>query len=1387
MSNDSIYDDYYEKLEDFYNDMLISMNGKDDVCKGCDTKRKFIFQNVDGKVSLIYTCGKDTSNEDSDNDCGPLFEIVLPTSIDYNKKYESLYDVLNFNIDYNVLKKYINFKTDYEKKYSVDSEEFELLKNSFKSINNIVDKQKQCDKLKEIIETLKKDNFVLIDEIKNSEGDTKTQKIKDYIRNNNEIQKSNIKLKEILSSIKNILILKPPEIKQSDIDIVENTNDDSTSDKLIKKVDKQLSDEGWPKYEPESPPLENTNDDSTSDKEDLSKDDEDYLNDITDITKYNKTKDFNYSKARVKECEQSVGWKRLDKAENSKEYLEILKQIQTNPKFPSFNQIYFHAGDSLQYEKYSYLKTRLLSYPKNYEVSDNKMYEIYQDYNIDSTYQTFQYLFQKLKKGIYISFRNGKLDVFLPFSNFNYHNNWSKILRSKNKGLFNKMLKDPKNLSDASRWYANNCFFNTERYKYTEKSKDFDYKEFLVEGDKTVIPLKYFLIYFEKYCNNNNLNIPDVDYFFSPRDFPVLRQDYLEPYDKIFPNKKLSDKYIHKNYTPILSQSGNIKYHDIPVPTEDDMLRISPDIYPDSCKNNYNDIPKFDIEWENKIDVCVFRGSATGCGITIDTNMRLKAAHLSYKWKKEGSFKNNDGMDVLDAKLTTWNKGRPKIDNDVFQTLNPRKFKFSKDVGKQNFMDILEQSKHKYILNIDGHVKAFRLGNEMRMGSVVLLVDSPYTLWFQKYMKHKVHYVQIKSDLSDLHEQLEWCLKNDDMCKEIAINAKILYDKYLSREGTYMYYYNLINDLSKIRKPIIPDMNDNSLSLIVAYRDPGDGSRKAQLDIFLKQMQTILETRTNYHIYIIEQESDRNDYNSLSDEYKQIDSKMAKFNLGRIKNIGFQIASKDNKDIDNHYYILSDVDLIPSMDLLKDYLRYPKKPIHLANRGTRYNLDGKNEDFLGGVLSINKEDFTKSNGYPNNFWGWGGEDDVLSSRLRLKNIDIDKPEESVIDLEEMTFEEKNIILKQNKYKEMQKWEKSCIDNNILYEKYKKHCKNITNKDTYKKNGINSIKKLYTITERNNTHKVSHIKVFLNIDENDTFESIKSDTPKSDTPKSDTPKSDTQEDIKRQKLNLEIVEEYDKPLSLVNIYNLSKNYNLDELVIVGVETDNFKRVMKYLNNNIWLIKYIDTDLLRQLLDNDYYGMGSGKLNETVVNVLNDKNLLYPIVDGLSPKTQSDEPSSKEKSKSKSDDIIVVGSKVEFNRKDDKIVGEVIEFTTKRDKCRICCKPGKTKTDSGAFYMVPVDKLTLIKESSDTKENVEKVEDVVEKDVVEENIIEENRNDSPSKNIIVGSNVKWTKNGKILTGKVERITKTSYKICCKPGKSSGEKGSLYMVPINDVQLN
>jgi hypothetical protein len=985
----------------------------------------------------------------------------------------------------------------------------------------------------------------------------------------------------------------------------------------------------------------------------------------------------------------------------------------------------------------------MLSYPKETNIRDTEIYKIYQNYNIDTTYQTFEYLFDKLKKGIYISFRNGKLDVFLPFSNFDYHNNWSKIIKSKDPKLFKRMKKDTHNLSDPSRWYANNCFLNTERYKYTENSKDYDYKEFLEEGDKTVIPLKYFLIYFEKYCNSNDLNIPDVDYFFNPRDFPVLRHNNLEPYDKIFPNQKLEPQYIHDNYTPILSQSGNTGYHDIPVPTEDDMLRISPDIYPNSCKNAYNNIPEFDTKWKDKIDVCVFRGNATGCGITVDSNMRLKAAHLSYLWKKKGSFKNGDGIDILNAKLTGWNNRRPKLNDDIFKTLNPKKFDFGKDVGKQNFMDIKEQSKHKYILNIDGHVKAFRLGNEMRMGSVVLLVDSPYTLWFQRHMVNLTHYVQIKRDLSDLEERLQWCLENDDLCENIAKNSKIFYDKYLSKDATYKYYYNLINNLSKIRKApsINTNMNDNSLSLIVAYRDPGDGSRKAQLDIFLQQMQILLNNRTDYHIYVIEQETDRPDYDSLPDEFKQVDSRMAKFNLGRLKNIGFQISNREHKDDENAYYILSDVDLIPSMELLPKYLQYPKEPIHLANMGTRYNLDGKNKSFLGGVLSINKDNFHKSNGYPNNFWGWGGEDDVLSYRLYKRGIGIEKPNESVIDLEEMSRQDK-----------LQKlW-----DDNMLMKKELKKQKVRYEKDNVKKrnNGINDIKRLYKITDRTDNDKISHIKVFLNIEE-----STNDDTP-----------------VKSVKSNTPVIPEPDKKYIRAPVPpdGWCSMHAIDQLLkYVGVEEFNDIPKMnevpltihdlaepgnKYVVKNVqeWMSQFRENSDLWK----NSFKEGNHSMPETACNYIDIKtNNQYECLRNVFIMAIDDMPDE-------------LGIKASYTFNDIKIISRYIPEIKEGV---VSIDTDKVISDLEMVIFINTGNHWEIIYSPDIPQiNKELPVEPVVKPVIKSDIK-------------IGSNVKWTEKDTELTGIVEKITKTSYKICCKPGKNSGDASSQYMIKFDRVSLN
>ena len=117
----------------------------------------------------------------------------------------------------------------------------------------------------------------------------------------------------------------------------------------------------------------------------------------------------------------------------------------------------------------------------------------------------------------------------------------------------------------------------------------------------------------------------------------------------------------------------------------------------------------------------------------------------------------------------------------------------------------------------------------------------------------------------------------------------------------------------------------------------------------------------NYKIFIIEQSKDNR-----------------KFNRGQLLNLGYKIS--ENYGYDNLAF--HDVDLIPSDDLLPYYFYRSKNPIHPGSIWDKYSFN----EFFGGVTIFNSELFKKIQGYPNQFWGWGGEDDVLYNRC-LNNID----------------------------------------------------------------------------------------------------------------------------------------------------------------------------------------------------------------------------------------------------------------------------------------------------------------------------------------------------------------------------------------------------------------
>ena len=87
--------------------------------------------------------------------------------------------------------------------------------------------------------------------------------------------------------------------------------------------------------------------------------------------------------------------------------------------------------------------------------------------------------------------------------------------------------------------------------------------------------------------------------------------------------------------------------------------------------------------------------------------------------------------------------------------------------------------------------------------------------------------------------------------------------------------------------------------------------------------------------------------------------------------------------------------------------------LHLAGGWDRYNPDGtlKFTSYLGGVAGMTPRGWRAVNGYPNDFFGWGGEDDELRNRVNESGTTVndeyyDTRKFQLSDLEKMSMEDK---------------------------------------------------------------------------------------------------------------------------------------------------------------------------------------------------------------------------------------------------------------------------------------------------------------------------------------------------------------------------------------------
>jgi len=154
------------------------------------------------------------------------------------------------------------------------------------------------------------------------------------------------------------------------------------------------------------------------------------------------------------------------------------------------------------------------------------------------------------------------------------------------------------------------------------------------------------------------------------------------------------------------------------------------------------------------------------------------------------------------------------------------------------------------------------------------------------------------------------------------------------------------------------------MALIIPYRN-----RYEQLSIFVRQMHPFLKRQNvDYRIFVVEQAGN------------------TPFNRALLFNIGFNESMKfDQYDC----FVFHDVDLIPEDD--RNEYTCPSSPRHLSVAVDKFNYRLPYQGLFGGAGSFTREHFELINGFSNEFWGWGGEDDDLYKRITAKELKLMRP------------------------------------------------------------------------------------------------------------------------------------------------------------------------------------------------------------------------------------------------------------------------------------------------------------------------------------------------------------------------------------------------------------
>lgn len=372
-----------------------------------------------------------------------------------------------------------------------------------------------------------------------------------------------------------------------------------------------------------------------------------------------------------------------------------------------------------------------------------------------NTYQdvldTFDYIYRRYGKAIYIKIINNKVENFIPFKNINYKNIWQK-----------------KYIEEFS---EGDIIINEDIIGLLDGYVVLDYNK-----DKDVNWIKNFI---DNLCLKREIS--DCEFFINnEKNLPLISNNCR--FADLGFEKYICDPFLNPRQHCVFSFNTSENFKDIGFPMISDFERLN--------KNTFGINDFKSMKWDDKITEFFFRSSSIN-----NQGVFENKEPLNQKLNLLNQINNFDEeiKKLFNAGINEFKSNNIIYKNKVY--LIEKKEKYLKLEFKEDNLI----SKYKFIIIADTVGCEQEFSNLLFTGSCILKIKSDWCCWFENLLKPDVHYKVVSKDLSDFKSVINWCINNEESCKNIGLNAREFAIKYLSTNGIFDYMQKTLNDIKQVK------------------------------------------------------------------------------------------------------------------------------------------------------------------------------------------------------------------------------------------------------------------------------------------------------------------------------------------------------------------------------------------------------------------------------------------------------------------------------------------------------------------------------------------------------------------------------------------------------------